>query len=326
MKDGEVLKYTSPSFIYSPVESTASDQSSDYQIIAQRFGCVILAPGMSNPIRDLQGGIVGYQDSDGTLRDKNNKRVGHINRDGTVYNNHKEQVGIINARGDVVDRYGREVGSIGADGTVKDWHGIKVYSGSAAPLLIDFEKKAQDPLPSRFEFDQLARQAPEPKAPRGPIALLPEGFVSPSVIGCFGIAAAVVVGFIIMFVLQNPSVLSPSSGTPTLRAVANATRTGGSEENTPEPDVAPTAIPTIEQATGKVNTQILNLREGPATSFEIVDRLQQDTEVVITGRLSDSVWLKVTVPSIGKDGWVAAEYINLSIDVATLPVVQPPSQ
>jgi uncharacterized protein YraI len=93
----------------------------------------------------------------------------------------------------------------------------------------------------------------------------------------------------------------------------------------PAPNVTG-ATATPAQVTGKVNTQILNLREGPATSFEIVDRLQQDTQVVITGRLSDSVWLKVTVPSIGKEGWVAAEYIDSETDLSTLPVTQPPAE
>lgn len=279
---------------------------------------------MSTPIRNLQNVLIGYQDDDGTLRDQNNKKIGHITREGFVYNLQRDQVGKINARGDVVDRYGRQVGSIDANGMVQDWHGVFVYSGSAAPLLIDFEKKAQDPLPSRFEFEERARRAPEIKTPRAPLAILPEGFVSPSVIGCLGIALAVVVGFGIMFVLQNPSFLSRADATPTVSALVRETPRVDASNNTPASDTAPTAAPLIERTTGIVNTQILNLRAGPATSFEIVDRLQKDTQVIVTGRLSDSVWLKVEAPNIGKNGWVAAEYIDLEIDVATLPVVAPP--
>lgn len=279
---------------------------------------------MSITIRDRENLLVGYQDDDGTLRDKHNKRIGHITRDGIVYNHDREQVGTINPRGDVIDRYGRQVGSIDEKGSVQDWHGVQVYSGSAAPLLMDFEGKAQDALPSRFEFEEMARRAPEIKPPPQPRSILPEGFVSPSVIGCFGIAVAIVIGLGIMYVLQNPSLVSRSNATPTTAAVVDPTSAITSSDSTPPPQA--TAAPQIQQATGKVNTQILNLRAGPATSFEIVDRLQQDTEVVITGRLSDSQWLKVTVPSIGKDGWVATQYINSNADIATLPVVQPPSQ
>lgn len=281
---------------------------------------------MSNPIRDLGGNTIGYQDPDGTLRDSTNKKVGHITREGVVYDAQRVQVGSVNERGDVVDRYERQVGTINADGSVQDWHGVTVYSGSVAPLLIDFTKSTrQDPLPSRFDFERAAREAKTPQAERGPLSILPEGFVSPSVIGCLGIVAAVIVGFGIMLVLQNPSLIGRGNATPTLTALLDKTP-NSSANATAVPDNAPKVTATPSQATGKVNTTILNLRQGPATSFEIVDRLQQDTEVVIAGRLADSVWLQVTVPSIGKEGWVAAEYITTSADIATLPVVQPPAQ
>lgn len=281
---------------------------------------------MSTPIHDLQNAIIGYQDDDGTVRDKHNKRIGHVARDGAVFDSRKERVGTINAQGDVVDRWSRVAGSIDASGIVRDWHGVAVYSGSAAPLLLDFENKTADPLPSRFEFEEMARQVPEKKTPRAPISILPEGFASPSVIGCLGIAVAVVLGFGIMYVLQNPSVLSRSVKTPTAVIAGNATPNPDSGKGTPEQNAAPKVTSTPQQATGKVNTQILNLRQGPATSFEIVDRLQQDTQVVILGRLTDSVWLKVRVPDIGKEGWVAAQYIDANVDVTTLPIVPPPAQ
>lgn len=282
---------------------------------------------MSNPIRDMEGGTIGYQDDDGTLRDKTNKKIGHITREGVVYDAHRVQVGSVNERGDVIDRYERPVGSINADGSVQDWHGIPVYFGSAAPLLIDFVKsKPEDPLPSRFDFERAAREAKTPQAEKKPLAILPEGFVSPSMIGCLGIVLAVVVGIGIMFVLQNPSALGRNNATPTLSALVGKTPDSNATNNTAVPDNAPKVTATPSEATGTVNTTILNLRQGPATSFEIVDRLQQDTAVTILGRLADSVWLKVSVPSIGKEGWVAAEYVNTTADVGTLEVIQPPSQ
>ncbi len=289
--------------------------------------CDILFFQMSITIRDPQGNILGTQDDDGVLRDRNNKRVGHITNDGFVYDSERVQVGTVNARGDVLDRYGRQMGSMDAEGTVYDWHGIPVYYGSVAPLLIDFENKEQDPMPDKFKFDEMARQAPDSKTPRGPISFLPDGFVSPSVIGCFGIAAAVVVGFIIMFVLQNPSMLSPGSRTPTSNALVRETPAETTNpEATTEPDAQATEVPQIQEATGQVNTQILNLREGPATTFEIVDRLQLNTEVVMVGRLEDGSWLRVNVPSINKAGWVATEYITTEANTNALPVVPAPSQ
>jgi hypothetical protein len=141
-----------------------------------------------------------------------------------------------------------------------------------------------------------------------------------------GIALAVVVGFTIMFVLQNPTFLAPGSRTPTSSALVRETpQNNDNSEATPEPQAEATPVPQVQEATGKVNTQILNLREGPGTSFEIVDRLQQNTEVVMVGRLADNLWLRVNVPSINKSGWVATEYITTEADVASLPVVEAPT-
>lgn len=295
---------------------------------------------MSTTIHDLQGSVIGYQDRDGTLRDKDNKKVGHINlRSGSVFDAQNEEVGFIDGDGNVIDRYRRRLGKIAPDGVVQDWHGIQVYEGSAAPLLLDFEgKQAPDPQAERLDFEQMARQAAatpsefEREARKSPPrtsrqrvvgALTQEGFVSPSVVGCLAIVGALLIGAIILFLFQNPSFLPGGArATPTKSASTNATPLAGTKDATPNAE--PTAAPAAKQVTGRVNTQILNLRSGPATSFEIVDRLQQDTEVVITGRLADSVWLKVTVPSIGKEGWVAAEYITTDTDIATLPVVQAP--
>lgn len=280
---------------------------------------------MTHPIHDLEGALVGYQDDDGTLRDRDKRKIGHINQDGSVFNLNREQVGSINSRGDVIDRYGRQVGSVNAEGRVLDWHGIHIYSGSAAPLLLDFDKAVPDSLPSRFDFDRAAREAPEVKPERGFTSILPEEFVSPSIIGCVGIVIAILLGFGIMFILQNPTFLSRRTPTATLGAVLNATASPNSSNGTAVPNVAPPES-TQQPAVGKVNTQILNLRQGPATTFEIVDRLQQDTQVVLLGRLSDTTWLKVNVPSIGKEGWVAAEYIDANVDIKTLPEMSPPSQ
>lgn len=297
---------------------------------------------MSTTIRDLQGNIIGYQDRDGTLRDKDKKKVGSINpRNGTVLDNHNEEVGFIDSDGNVIDRYRRRLGKIGSDGVVQDWHGIEVYSGSATPLLLDFTgTKTVEPEGAALDFDEMARQAAatpseyERDVRRGPemtprerikSALTQEGFASPSVVGCLAIVGAILIGGIILFAFRNPSLLGGSARTPTPRAQANATVPVESEA-TPVTDAKPTAATELQEATGKVNTNILNLREGPATTFEIVDRLQLDTEVQITGRLSDSVWLKVKVPSIGKEGWVSAEYIDTEANIEALPVETPPAE
>lgn len=276
---------------------------------------------MANVIRDRQGTVVGYEDRDGTLRDRNNRKVGSYNRrTGTVHNNEGEEIGFVDSAGTVVDRYRRRVGSLANDGTVQDWHGIPVFTGSAAPLLLDFEKGGKDEPPVKeLNFDKAAREARADPTRAALRALKPEGYVSPSLVGCLALIGAVLIGTFLLFLLQNPSVFNRAAASPTARAVANAT-------SLPQANGTPAAGPALSATsapqTGKVNTQILNLRKGPGTNFDIVDRLQQDEQVVIVGRLQDGIWLKITVPAISKDGWVAAEYINADGDTSTLPVVE----
>jgi len=294
---------------------------------------------MSTTIRDMQGNVVGYQDRDGTVRNAAKKKIGSVHpRNGTVRDQHNQEVGFIDGDGNVIDRYRRRVGKIGKDGVVEDWHGIALYTGSAAPLLLDFHAAESELAESEhFDFERMARQAAgsgktefaqrlRPAAsPRERFvnALVQEGFVSPSVLGCLGLIGAVVVGILILFLFQNPSLLSRPSATPTQNSVlvpADTNATAAAPANN-----AAQATATPQPASGKVNTELLNLRAGPGTSYNKIDGLKQDTIVVITGRTQDNTWLKVTVPILGKDGWVAAEYIDTQTDLKTLPVVQAPT-
>jgi hypothetical protein len=316
------------------------ENSAPFFIARRPVACVILASEMSTPIRDMQGSVVGYQDRDGTIRNADKKKIGSFNaRNGTVRDQHNQEVGFIDGDGNVIDRYRRRVGKIGKDGVVEDWHGIALYTGSAAPLLLDFNAAEGELVESEhFDFERMARQAAgtgktefeqrlhPAVSPRERFvnALLQEGFVSPSVVGCLGLIGAVVVGIIILLLFQNPSVFSRQTATPTQNAVlvpANPNATAVTSPNN-----QPQATPTPPPASGKVNTELLNLRAGPGTSYDKIDGLKQDTIVVITGRTQDSTWLQVKVPILGKDGWVAAQYIDTQTDLKTLPVVQTPAQ
>lgn len=282
---------------------------------------------MSGPIRDRQGEIIGYEDRDGTLRDKNKKKIGYLKKNnGTVFDSENQEVGFIDKEGTVVDRYRRRVGTIAPDGTVQDFHGVELYSGSAGPLLLDFENTSPEPaVVERLDFENYTREPHPELESKPPRVLLPEGFVSPSLLGCLGIIGAIIVGSAIIFLFQNPSLILGKKATPTASGLTVSTPRADNAPNTPAPSSG-TAVPTVSQAGGKVNTQILNLRQGPATTFEIVDRLEQDTAVVITGRSEDSLWFKVNVPSISKDGWVSVQYIDTTVTLDSLPVVKAPAQ
>ncbi len=293
---------------------------------------------MSTPIHDMQGNVVGYQERDGTVRNADKKKVGSIHaRSGTVRDNKNQEVGFIDGDGNVIDRYRRRVGRIGKDGVVEDWHGIALYNGSAAPLLLDFNKTETETTNEQFDFEQTARQTAgsgstefeqrlrPSMSPRERLktAVMQEGFVSPSVLGCLGLIGAAVIGMVILFIVQNPSALSRPAATPTLSAARAPASANSSGTSTANATAMPTATP--QPATGKVNTELLNLRAGPATTFAKVDGLKQDTIVVLKGRTQDSAWLQVTVPIIAQDGWVAAQYIDTTSDLNNLPVVPAPA-
>lgn len=294
---------------------------------------------MSTTIRDMQGDVIGYQDRDGTVRNADKKKIGSIHtRNGTVRDHQNQEVGFIDSDGNVIDRYRRRVGRIGKDGVVEDWHGIQLYTGSATPLLLDFNQAENENAVEHLNFEQAAREAAgsgntefeqrlrPAQSPRERLknAVMQEGFVSPSVLGCLGLIGAVVCGMLILFVAQNPNLLSRTSATPTVSAAAAPAKTNAGNSTTPND--APQATATPQPATGKVNVDLLNLRAGPATTFDKIEGLKQDTIVVLTGRTQDSTWYQVTVPIIGKGGWVAAQYIDTTSDTSKLPVVEAPSQ
>jgi len=61
-----------------------------------------------------------------------------------------------------------------------------------------------------------------------------------------------------------------------------------------------------DEQTVAVNVDILRLRSGPGTEYDILDRLVRGT--VLTVKESQGVWLKVITPD-NKNGWVHGEYV-----------------
>jgi len=69
-----------------------------------------------------------------------------------------------------------------------------------------------------------------------------------------------------------------------------------------------------------VNTNRLNLRENPGEGAPILDALNRDTEVTITGRLANNTWVQITTLD-GKTGWVFAQFLIINADLNTIPVI-----
>ena len=105
---------------------------------------------------------------------------------------------------------------------------------------------------------------------------------------------------------------------------------GASPTNAPDgggatPDAVPTDLPTPDVGQGPLAQIVvaeLNVRAGPGTGYEVVGVLAQGAQVSVTGRSADNTWLAGSMP--GGTGWVFAELVAVSGDLAAVPVIASP--
>jgi uncharacterized protein YraI len=71
--------------------------------------------------------------------------------------------------------------------------------------------------------------------------------------------------------------------------------------------------------TATVNVALLNFRSAPSSTAQILSKLNQGQVYPATGRTADNAWVQLSVG--GVTGWVAVQYVTLSGDINTLPVV-----
>jgi len=105
-------------------------------------------------------------------------------------------------------------------------------------------------------------------------------------------------------------------------AVPTGTPDGGAGAT---PDAVLTGSPAPNLAQGPLAQIVvaeLNVRAGPGTGYDAVGVLAQGAQVPVTGRSTDGTWLQVS--SSGGTGWVFAELVTVSGDLATVPVVAAP--
>jgi len=117
---------------------------------------------------------------------------------------------------------------------------------------------------------------------------------------------------------------TPEPPTETLTPEPPEPPTSTATSEPPTPTSVPTATPEPPTPTplpeGVVNADpSLNLRAGSATSFEILASMPTDTKVIVLERAEDGTWLKVTSDEFG-EGWVAAEFVDLSTQAEAIPV------
>jgi uncharacterized protein YraI len=72
--------------------------------------------------------------------------------------------------------------------------------------------------------------------------------------------------------------------------------------------------------TGVVIAGALNVRTGPSVAYPTFTTLSNGANVSLLGRDSSATWVKVILVD-GRQGWVNASYLNTSVPVANLPVL-----
>ena len=97
-------------------------------------------------------------------------------------------------------------------------------------------------------------------------------------------------------------------------ATANLTRT----LVTALPEATP--VPPPPANTGTVPGARLNMRQGPAVSYDIIRVLGQGETVTLLVRNAAATWVKVAT-SNNVQGWVYAPLLQMSVPVANLPIV-----
>lgn len=80
------------------------------------------------------------------------------------------------------------------------------------------------------------------------------------------------------------------------------------------PSNAPVARVTVDDAR-------LNIRSGPGGSYPILAKADPDARLTVLGRNAAGDWLQVVLPSGSGSGWVAAEFVDVSGGMTSLPVV-----
>lgn len=86
----------------------------------------------------------------------------------------------------------------------------------------------------------------------------------------------------------------------------------------PTPEL-PTSTPTPAVPLGSVNVDVLNLRGGPDTTFGLRAKLMRGEDLNLLGRNEMGTWLAVSTVD-GATGWVAAEYVSVTIMIDELLV------
>jgi len=88
--------------------------------------------------------------------------------------------------------------------------------------------------------------------------------------------------------------------------------------------VVPTPAPQTPSGT---STDYLNIRSGPSTDYPIYGVANPGASAEIVGKSADNAWWAVKIPtSVSPDGvgWASADYVTVTGDTASVPVLEAP--
>lgn len=77
--------------------------------------------------------------------------------------------------------------------------------------------------------------------------------------------------------------------------------------------------PTEDGPLAIIKADILNVRVGPGTEYDIIGKLPREAEVPVLARNEAGDWLMIARPG-GGQGWIAAQYAEVSADIFSLQV------
>jgi uncharacterized protein YgiM (DUF1202 family) len=86
------------------------------------------------------------------------------------------------------------------------------------------------------------------------------------------------------------------------------------------PPPAPEPVPPVAGPMAIVNTGALNIRSGPGPVYSSIAVVTYGQQLLLIGRNASATWVKVQLPN-GLQGWANAYYLQTSVPVTTLPVV-----
>lgn len=115
----------------------------------------------------------------------------------------------------------------------------------------------------------------------------------------------------------TPRPTAEPSLTPTIAATDAPANT---PTRPPTRGPSPTPTPTPIEFAAYRTTNILRVRSGPATTFEMIGKLPQDFVLDVLGRSEDSKWLAIAYPDFGSLGWISAEFVTPSDGMDQFPV------